>query len=259
MQIIGAGFGRTGTTSMKKALEMLGFGPCYHMKEVFPNPGHAIQWNAAYEGEKVDFRKTLKGYKATVDWPACDFYKELMVQFPDAKVILNTRNPDTWYKSADSTVYTISKVQPRYFGALLQRCIIGNRMDKIREMVNNGIWGKTFDGKFEDEEYAKKVFLNHIEDVKKHVPEDRLLVFNVSEGWEPLCKFLNVHVPDESFPHLNDSKEIQRFIRILKTVNLVANGVGLLCTLTTVYFLYKHFFNEKNKNFLFYFIIFYLL
>lgn len=242
MQIIGAGFGRTGTTSMKKALEMLGFDPCYHMREVFSNPDHAVQWNAAYEGEKVDFTKTLKGYKATVDWPGCDFYKELMVQFPDAKVILNTRNPDTWYKSANTTVYAIRNIKPILFGALLQKCIIGNRMDRIRSMINYGIWGKTFDGKFEDVEYAKKVFVNHIEDVKKYVPEDRLLVFNVSEGWEPLCKFLDVPIPDESFPHLNDSKQFQKIHRVMNTVNIVANSVGFISIFTAAYFLYKYFF-----------------
>src|SRR5579884_3535914 len=105
LKIIGAGFGRTGTLSVKAALEELGFGPCYHMIEVFQHPDHLLQWEAATRGEAIDWRKLLEGYQAAVDWPACSFYKQLMEIYPDAKVLLTVRDPEKWYESVISTIY----------------------------------------------------------------------------------------------------------------------------------------------------------
>src|SRR5205823_2509559 len=102
--IIGAGFGRTGTLSLKHALERLLEAPCYHMLEVFSHPEHADVWRRAAEGDAVDFDQVLGGYAATVDWPACEFWRELMVAYPDAKVLLSVRDPDRWYSSFSSTI-----------------------------------------------------------------------------------------------------------------------------------------------------------
>src|SRR5215212_9949884 len=108
VKVIGAGFGRTGTASLQSALQELGFGPCYHMDEVFEHPEHADFWEAAWRGEAMDWEEVLGSYEATVDWPACTFYGELMERYPDAKVLLSVRDPEPWYESTRSTIYELS-------------------------------------------------------------------------------------------------------------------------------------------------------
>ena len=190
LKVIGAGFGRTGTLSVKTALEELGFSPCYHMVEVFNKPGAEEQWEAVARGEPVDWNTIFAGYRASVDWPACTFYKEQMQIYPDAKVLLTIRDPEKWYESAMSTIF--SGVRSRLAEST------------HAQMVNALVWEGTFNGRFEDKDYAVAVFNRHIEEVKHYVPAEKLLVYNVKEGWEPLCAFLGVAVPDIPFPHLND-------------------------------------------------------
>jgi Sulfotransferase domain len=113
VKVIGAGFGRTGTASLKAALEELGFGPCYHMMKVFEHPEHADFWEAVWRGEPVNWDKVLEGYEATVDWPACTFYGELMERHPEAKVLLSVRDPERWYESMRSTIYELTKLSTR--------------------------------------------------------------------------------------------------------------------------------------------------
>lgn len=215
LKVIGAGFGRTGTMSLKVALEELGFDPCYHMTELFENSSHADLWNAAANGERVDWEDLLGEYAATVDWPGCSFYEELMEEYPDAKVLLSVRDPERWYESTLNTIYNIRRVtSSSKFFAVLGRFVPGVR--RVARMVNTLIWEGTFDGRFEDRQYAIEVFNRHNEEVKKRVPADRLLVYEVKEGWEPLCDFLGVEVPDKPFPHLNDSYSFRKmFVRRL--------------------------------------------
>jgi Sulfotransferase domain len=120
VKVVGAGFGRTGTMSLKVALETLGFGPCYHLIEVFEHPEHADFWQAAWRGEPVDLDGFLGGYEASVDWPACTFYEELLQRHPDAKVLLSVRDPERWYESTRNTIYEINKVTA---GSRLSRAI----------------------------------------------------------------------------------------------------------------------------------------
>ena len=209
MKVIGAGFGRTGTLSLKTALEELGFAPCYHMVELFNNPDDVDQWEAATRGEVVDWEAFLAGYQATVDWPGCAFYKELMLVYPEAKVLLTVRDFDKWYESVLATIYGTSRRFEQMRKAPVRSFFIGRlfpagRMRVVR-LINNLIWEKTFGGNFEDKAHALAVFNQHIEEVKRLVPADRLLVYNVKEGWGPLCAFLGVAVPtDKPFPHLNE-------------------------------------------------------
>ncbi|HLJ32750.1 MAG TPA: sulfotransferase [Ktedonobacteraceae bacterium] len=190
LKIIGAGFGRTGTLSTKNALEELGFRSCYHMTELFENPGVPEQWQAIVAGAPVDWKAIFTGYQASVDWPACAFYKELMQVYPEAKVLLNVRDPEKWYESVLSTIYVVSR----------------RRLPDSphSQMIKKLIWEGTFDSKFEDKDYAIAVFHRHIEEVKQHVPPDKLLIYDVKEGWEPLCTFLGVKIPSTPFPRLND-------------------------------------------------------
>jgi Sulfotransferase domain len=193
LKIIGAGFGRTGTLSIKHALEAVGFNPCYHMTELFDKPGLDAQWDAIVRGEPADWHMVFKGYQATVDWPACTFYKELMQAYPHAKVLLTVRDPEKWYESVINTIYQVSHQNPDHALTVHGR------------MINALIWQGTFDGRIEDKDYAIAVFLRHNEEVKQQVPAEKLLVYNVKEGWEPLCAFLGVEVPPGiAFPHDND-------------------------------------------------------
>jgi hypothetical protein len=230
MKVIGAGFGRTGTTSLKAALEELGFGPCYHMKEVFENPKHTSTWMAATEGRHVDWKEFFKDYQATVDWPGASFYKELMEVYPDAKVLLSVRDPEAWYKSCINTIHKISQTFPMSW--TMRFVPVMGRMIGISSDL---VWKNTFHGRFLDKEYALELFRQHNEEVKRYVPADRLLVYDVAEGWEPLCRFLGVPVPEgKPFPRLNDTKEFQRFVRISQVVSSVplvlalVAGLGLL-------------------------------
>ncbi|QIN80486.1 NHLP leader peptide family natural product precursor [Rubrobacter marinus] len=196
LRIIGAGLGRTGTMSLKTALEELGVGPCYHMSELRRHPEHPRAWVAASRGEPVDWKGVLRGYGATLDWPWCTYYKELMRAFPDAKVLLSVRDPEEWYESVAATVYCTFKIH-RYLthGPSPRSGPVGKE---------SRIWGDTFSGWFEDREHAISIFERHNEEVRVHVPDDRLLVYEVGEGWGPLCEFLGVRVPvDKPFPRSN--------------------------------------------------------
>jgi len=206
LKIIGAGFGRTGTRSLKEALEILGFGPCYHMVEVFEHPEHVAQWDAASKGEPIDWKELLHDYRATVDWPGCTFYKELMTVYPNARVLLSVRDPEKWYESAKSTIYQVNHSRRTLSTSLLFFFLklVKPGIAAGVPMNQRLIWHGTFHDRFEDKEYAISVFNQHNEEVKSYVPAEKLLVYSVKEGWEPLCAFLGVPVPDVPFPHLND-------------------------------------------------------
>jgi hypothetical protein len=208
VKVIGAGFGRTGTSSLKAALEELLGAPCYHMFEVFEHPENAQTWLAGYRGEPVDWPQLLRGYAATVDWPACTFYPQLMDVYPDARVLLSVRDPERWYESTLNTIYS----QPRRFREAIERGELDPNNPWLLQrwpvvgMIDEIIWKGTFGGRFTDRDHAIAVFNRHNEEVKRRVPADRLLVFDVREGWGPLCAFLDLPVPpDKPFPHLNDS------------------------------------------------------
>jgi hypothetical protein len=212
MELIGAGWGRTGTMSLKTALEILDM-PCYHMIECLKHDDHSLLWIKAAKGEAVDYDSILSGYKATVDWPAAPFYKQLMERYPNAKVIVTTRDPAKWYKSMHDTVWTIYQVlrsAPWYVKQFPGRGPVGRLQ---REMLRTSIWDGDLQGIFgSDPDKAQQLFLQHIEEVKQFVPADRLLVFEVSQGWGPLCEFLGKPVPEQPFPHVNDTKSMKRII-----------------------------------------------
>jgi hypothetical protein len=196
--------------SLKVALETLGFGPCYHMIEVFEHPEHVGFWEAAWRDEPVDWNTVLGGYEATVDWPACAFYEELLQRHPDAKVLLSVRDPDRWYESTRNTIYEMSKI---IAGSRLSRVIFAfvglfvPGVFEIGRMTTEIVWQGAFGGKFEDKRHAIEVFNRHNEEVRRRVPQERLLVYDVKEGWGPLCEFLGVEEPDQPFPRLNDAAE----------------------------------------------------
>ena len=229
MEVIGAGFGRTGTMSMKVALEELGFGPCYHMSEVFTHPEHIELWRAAAQGKPVDWEQIFGGYRATVDWPACTFYNELMERNPDAKVILTVRDPQRWYDSAYNTIYRITGAASSSLIFYLASLVMpgAKRMKHARRMIDELIWERDFEGKFEDQEHAIETFERHNEEVKQRVPPERLLVYEVKEGWGPLCEFLGVEAPDRPFPHLNDTEAFRGWVRRMRLLTAAALTIGV--------------------------------
>ncbi|PKQ05062.1 MAG: sulfotransferase family protein [Alphaproteobacteria bacterium HGW-Alphaproteobacteria-12] len=202
LSVIGAGFGRTGTLSLKLALEQLGFAPCHHMLEVFANPGQAPAWLSAAKGEAVDWDALLSDYKASVDWPSCHFWRELAAHYPEAKVILSTRDPRRWYKSISETIFRAME------GQIPEE---GPGRD-VMAMARHIVGSKTFGGRT-DEAHVLDVFTRHEAEVKRGIPAGRLLVFDVAEGWEPLCRFLGVPVPDAPFPRTNSSEEFQAHLQ----------------------------------------------
>ncbi|GAC1556998.1 MAG: sulfotransferase family protein [Herpetosiphon sp.] len=230
IRVIGAGFGRTGTASLKLALETLGFGQCYHMSEIFDRPADARVWDDAAIGNPVDWDALFTGYQATVDWPGCTFYRELMEQYPAAKVILTVRDAEMWHKSAMQTIYKIYKLSHSVMFKPFRYVIPA--IGRIATMQDHVFWEGTFHGRFPDKAFAMEVFNQHNEEVKRFVPAERLLVYEVREGWEPLCTFLDVPVPAEPFPHVNDTAEFQqritRFMGGMVAGGLLVGGLLLL-------------------------------
>jgi len=198
LAVIGAGFGRTGTLSLKQALEQLGFGRCYHMMEVFGIPGHAALWSAAADGEPVDWDALFEGFGATVDWPSTYFWRELADHYPEAKIVLGVRDPDAWYTSVTNTIYRAMTASPETLPPA-----VADQLAMARKLVLE----RSFDGRFEDRDHAIDVFERHIEAVKRAIAPERLLVYEVGSGWEPLCGFLERPVPDAAYPRSNTTEE----------------------------------------------------
>jgi hypothetical protein len=224
MKVIGAGFGRTGTMSLKVALERLGFGPCYHMTEIFAHPEHTGFWLSVWRREPADWDGVLGNYQATVDWPGCTFYEELMERHPGSKVLLSVRDPDRWYESTRSTIYELSKItarSPLFRAGFAASSLLRSGKLQAGSIAYEIIWDGTFDGRFEDKDYAIEVFERHTEDVKRHVPPERLLIYEVGQGWGPLCAFLGVPEPDVPFPRLNDAEEMRRRVRVVRAISMV--------------------------------------
>jgi hypothetical protein len=198
LEIIGPGFGRTGTNSLKLALEYLGFGPCHHMFEVRDNPELLPDWEAAARGETVDWDNVFRGYRSQVDWPGARYWRELTRHFPEARVILSVRDPDAWFDSVQATIAPFVAARGTHPSP---------HVNAIAEMGYQAIVAQVFDNRMSDRDHAIRVFRKHIAEVQSAIPPDRLLTFDLQEGWPPLCDFLEVEVPGIPFPRTNSSKE----------------------------------------------------
>ena len=196
LEIIGPGFGRTGTSSLKTALEHLGFGPTHHMFEVRDTPGNLRHWEAIVSGKKPNWDEVFRGYRSQTDWPGARYWRELAAHYPKAKVILTIRDPDEWYQSMQATIMRLmaarGSIADPHLGGLVDMGGVLIEMDE-------------FDGRVTDRDYAIGKFNQRI--VQATIPASRLLTFDVSQGWKPLCEFLGCEVPAISFPRLNSSKQ----------------------------------------------------
>ena len=194
LAVIGAGLPRTGTSSQKMALEQLGFGPCYHMRPLLDMPDHWPLWETAAAGGAVDWDAIFQGWGSTTDAPACHFYRELANVYPDAKVVLSVRDPEAWFASTQNT-------------------ILSPTMDMLHDLRGAGAllnaigWGSA--PELRDHDWMLDRYHRHAAEVKATVPAHRLLVYDVAEGWEPLCRFLGRPVPDTPFPQVNTTEQFK--------------------------------------------------
>lgn len=195
MKVIGAGFGRTGTLSLRAALCQLGFGPCHHMIDLICDPALEDKWLQKARGRDIAWPEILGSYESIVDWPGCYYWEELLTRYPQAKVILTVRDPAAWYDSASETLH-----------AMAQACGAGHK-GGMSDLI---IWQGTFGGRFTDRNHAISVFEEHNRRVISAVPPDRLLIYDLSTGWDPLCQFLGADIPGRAgFPHINDRASFQ--------------------------------------------------
>jgi hypothetical protein len=214
MKVIGAGLPRTATTTQKLALEMLGLGPCYHMRDLMENfEGHLPLWEDARDGSG-DWQRIFDGYQSEVDWPGSFFWRELIDVYPNAKVLLSVRDAESWERSMRDTIWSI------YFGDSLM-----HHMARARYQVDP-LWRRWYDlmvsmcwtgkgafaGSYAERQQLMDAMERWNDEVKSTVPAERLLVWHPKDGWEPLCEFLEVGVPDEPVPNVNDTEAFRQGI-----------------------------------------------
>ncbi len=203
MKVIGAGFSRTGTYSLKQALQILGYDPCYHGEEIFQRPDHVVHW-ADVLVQLPDWRALFSGYEAGLDSPICFFWQEIRSVFPNAKVILTKRDPEAWYDSFKASLY-LAMLNPERAPQEIQGAL---------KMAKAIVLDHFFDGRFEDKAYAIDVYHRHNESVEASFTADPtdFLVFEVSKGWAPLCEFLEKPVPAIEFPRTNSRDEFRNIL-----------------------------------------------
>ena len=194
LKVVGAGFGRTGTHSLKFALEKLLDAPCYHMVEVFMHPEHVPAWHAAALNKPVDWDTLFDGYAAAVDWPASAYWPELMRKYPDALVLLSVRDPEAWWKSATETIFkglnsNNHVVTPAWLAMIKAMFARYGGVETI------------------DHDVLVTAFKENTVRAMREVPKERLLVWEAKDGWEPICRRLGLPVPDAPFPRTNTTEE----------------------------------------------------
>lgn len=214
LNVIGAGFGRTGTASLKLALETLLSEPCYHMSEVLTRPGQVDLWLDVTAG-KPDWPAIFEGYAATVDFPACTYWRELAEFYPHAKIVLSVRDAERWYDSTQKTI----------FSKKMQTYQSGTKWGGMTKATIDDHVG----GDLNDKDAVIAAYESHNQAVKDAFGPERLLVFEAKEGWAPLCAFLDVPVPDAPYPNINSSAEFESVWALFDSPigEAVRNGDGI--------------------------------
>lgn len=195
LQVIGAGFGRTGTDSLRHALNILGLGPCHHMHEVMPSETQRDLWDRKTRGEDIGWDRIYDGFGAAVDWPSAHYWEELMAVYPDAKVILTWRDPESWWRSYERTILQV-----------LNRSEATGDLGLAWRIVAEGEFG----GRHADRDACLARYEQNVARVREVVPAERLLEMELGEGWERLCGFLEADVPDAPYPSGNTTSDFRR-------------------------------------------------
>ena len=236
MRVICAGWGRTGTRSLKYGLQTLLKQPAYHMQNVLLNKRHAKLWHNIIfnKPKKINWNAIYNGYGACLDFPSCNYYKELMKEYPDAKVILTVRDENSWIKSWNVlNNQIINSITFRFFSKIpFTSFYIQKKIHNEAILGKNGM----FKGLKTDDE-LKKAFLNWNQSVIDHVPSDRLLVYKVKDGWKPLCEFLNLPEPDMPFFHKNKTKNMGHMSRFIGSMFVISILAVIVAIVLTIYFL----------------------
>ena len=215
IKIIGAGFPRTGTNTLKRSLEILGISKTYHFKDLIAHPDNLHYWQTLKDTGSMKWDEIYDGYEGSVDFPCYPWYKEHMAQYPDAKVILTVRPFDKWYTSIKSTIWVSGPQTVPEKLKMMGKMLFDARLRKIFKcikFVKGFLWKEQFQGRFLDEDFVKTVWFDHIEEVKATVPAEKLLVYDVRDGWGPLCEFLGVPEPSEPLPHLNKKENFKTML-----------------------------------------------
>lgn len=209
IKVIGAGFGRTGTATLKEALETLGYSKCYHSTSLADHPSHGAQWIGLSEGKPIDWNALFAGYQGAMGLPTVFFYKEIMAQYPEAKVILTVRDPEKWYESASQTIFNLPSgpqmMAMRFMSLFIPKLKMALRIIPVARKL--GL--ERFLGNDLSRENVINAFNRHNEEVRQTVPPEKLLEYDVKEGWEPLCRFLNEPIPAAPFPHTNTREQFR--------------------------------------------------
>ena len=224
IQIIGAGFPRTGTTTLKKSLEILGYSKTYHMKELLVNPWYLKYWTRLRDTGTTQWEELYSGYQATVDFPCYPWYKEHLEKYPEAKVILTIRDFDSWYESVMKTVYTAGPQTPGEKIKMLLKMLASSRVRQVIKCIKffkSCFFGGQFQDHFCDKEFARTVWDEHIAEVKASVKPENLLIYDVRQGWDPLCEFLDLSIPEQELPHLNKKENFRKMMPQLMKGNMV--------------------------------------
>jgi hypothetical protein len=210
MKVLGVGFGRTGTLSLKAALEDIGAGPCFHMLDLIQGENKERDlpyWVKIADGEPVDWHEVFEPWEATVDWPAASKWRELIDVFPDVPVLLNIREFDGFYKSCQNTILAVKLAAQR--GEIAQDTNREMPAPELWGVIEKLIWQGDFQGRFDDKEWVRQMYYDRIEEIKNTVPAERLTVWELGDGWGPICEMLGVEEPDTPFPHLHDTNEFR--------------------------------------------------
>lgn len=194
LRVLGVGFGRTGTESLKMAVEILGYGPCHHMKVVLSDPDQEALWRRVVDGAEITWEEAYAGYNSAVDFPTCYFWREVAAHYPKAPLILTVRSSESWYASMTKSIFPILEkvTDPDSIGI---------------KMIKQG----TFDGKIDDPDHTIAVYEKHNADIQAAFSSERLLIYELGSGWEPLCEFLGKPIPNEEYPHSNTGEEFNEF------------------------------------------------
>jgi len=224
IKVIGAGFPRTGTNTLRESLQKLGYVKTYHMKELLVQPENLHYWIVLRKAGTTNWEGLYNGYQATVDFPCYPWYKEHMKKYPDAKVILSVRPFEKWYDSVYSTIWMAQNPPESQKIEMGLKVASDPRLQsvmKCMEFAKEVIMEDHFQGRFLDKTFMEEVFNKHNQEVKKYVPANKLLVIDVSEGWEPLCTFLGVPIPEEPLPHTNKREDFKTMLGELMSGHLV--------------------------------------
>lgn len=203
LRVIGGSLGRTGTLSLKRALETLGIAPCLHMSDLSRDPGLCIRWQQSLSSGHPDWKQLLVGYGAAVDWPCCLYIESILRAFPEAKVIFTERDFDSWYMSLSETILP---------GLRWAQQIPDQAASPFIRLVKQVVAEQTFQGHL-DRASQERIYRQHRQQILATVPRPQLLVLNLAQGWDPLCKFLGRAVPSVPFPNINTKEEFLHTVR----------------------------------------------